>query len=155
MVTPFFRDHAVIVTGASSGIGRSLALRLAGQGARVTLAARNITRLETLAQACQQRGGQALVVPTDVSDEAQCRALVERTLHEYGRLDMLINNAGIGLVAKLEELPDLSLFKQVLAHAWLAGPADPPPFLAPRRSPFVRWRPAVRCKAAATFSRPA
>jgi len=109
-----FQDHTVVVTGASSGIGRSLALRLADQGARVTLAARNVTRLETLAQECRQRGGEAFIVPTDVADEAQCRALVERTLHEYGRLDMLINNAGIGLVARLDELHDLSLFKQVL-----------------------------------------
>ena len=113
MNTPFFQDHAVIVTGASSGIGRSLALRLADQGAQVVLAARSVERLEALAQACRQRGGRALVVPTDVANEGQCRALIERTLGEYGRLDMLINNAGIGLVAKLEDLPDLSLFKRV------------------------------------------
>jgi short-subunit dehydrogenase len=114
MTTPFFRDQAVIVTGASSGIGRALALRLADQGARVTLAARNVARLEALAQECRQRGGQAFVVPADVANEAQCRALVARTLGEYGCLDMLINNAGIGLVARLDELHDLHLFKQVL-----------------------------------------
>jgi short-subunit dehydrogenase len=109
-----FRDHVVIITGASSGIGKSLALRLADQGAQVVLAARSIKRLETLPQVCQQRGGRALVVPTDVASEAQCQALIERVLGEFGRLDMLINNAGVGLVAKLEVLPDLSLFKQVL-----------------------------------------
>ena len=114
MTTLFFRDQAVIVTGASSGIGRALALRLANQGARVTLAARNVARLEALAQECRQRGGQAFVVPADVANEAQCRALIERTLGAYGRLDMLINNAGIGLVARLDELHDLHLFKQVL-----------------------------------------
>jgi short-subunit dehydrogenase len=114
MNRPDFRDHAVIITGASSGIGRSLALRLADQGAQVVLAARSVERLGALAQACGHRGGRALVVPTDVSDEAQCRALVERAVDEYGRLDMLINSAGVGLVARLDELPDLSLFKHVL-----------------------------------------
>ncbi len=109
-----FKDQSVIVTGASSGIGRALALRLADQGARVALAARSVDRLETLAQECRQRGGQALVVPTDVADEAQCRTLVERALGEYGRLDMLINNAGFGQVARLDEMPDLHLFRQVL-----------------------------------------
>jgi len=114
MNTPSFQDHTVVVTGASSGIGRALALRLADQGAQVVLAARSVERLEALAQACRQRGGQALVVPTDVANEAQCQALIERALGEYGRLDMLVNNAGIGLVAKLEDLPDLGLFKHVL-----------------------------------------
>lgn len=109
-----FKNQSVIVTGASSGIGRELALRLADEGARVTLAARSVERLETLAQECRQRGGQALVVPTDVADEAQCRTMVERTSQEYGRLDMLINNAGFGLVARLDEMPDLRLFRQVL-----------------------------------------
>lgn len=114
MNIPTFKDQSVIITGASAGIGRSLALRLADEGARVVLAARSVERLESLAQECRQRGGQALVVSTDVADETQCWMLVERTLQEYGRLDMLINNAGIGLVARLDELPDLRLFKQVL-----------------------------------------
>lgn len=114
MTVSIFQDRSIIITGASSGIGRALALRLADEKGRVTLAARSVERLEALAQECRQRGGQALVVPTDVADEAQCRALVEHTLQAYGRLDMLINNAGIGLVARLDELSDLHLFKQVL-----------------------------------------
>ncbi len=114
MVVSIFNGQSVIVTGASAGIGRALALRLADEGARLTLAARSVERLDALAQECRQRGGQALAVPTDVTDEAQCRALVERALQTYGQLDMLINNAGIGLVARLDELPDLHLFKQVL-----------------------------------------
>src|SRR5512136_3492582 len=91
-----FQDKAVIVTGASSGIGRALALRLADQGAWIALAARDAQRLDTLAEECRQRGGKAIAVPTDVTDEAQCKALVERAVAEFGRLDMLINNAGIG-----------------------------------------------------------
>jgi short-subunit dehydrogenase len=114
MHAPAFKDHAVVVTGASSGIGRALTLRLADQGAWVALAARNVERLEVLAQECQQRGGKAIAVPTDVADEAQCKVLIEHAWREYGRLDMLINNAGIGMGAKFAGLPDLHLFKQVL-----------------------------------------
>lgn len=109
-----YKDHAVIVTGASSGIGRALALRLADQGAFLALAARNAERLAALSEECARRGGKAVPVPTDVSAEGQCQALVERTVKEYGRLDMLINNAGIGVASKLEDLPDLHLFKQVM-----------------------------------------
>lgn len=109
-----FQDQAVIVTGASSGIGRALVLRLADQGACVAVASRNVERLEALAQECRQRGGKAIAVTTDVSDEVQCRTLIERTREVYGRLDMLVNNAGIGVGSKLEDLPDLHLFKRVV-----------------------------------------
>jgi len=109
-----FQNHVVIVTGASSGIGRALALRLADQGASLALAARSAERLAALAEECIQRAGKAVPVPTDVSEEEQCQELVERTVHEYGQLDMLINNAGIGVASKLEDLPDLHLFKQVM-----------------------------------------
>jgi len=109
-----FQNPVVIVTGASSGIGRALALRLADQGASLALAARSAERLAALAEECIQRGGKAVPVPTDVSEEEQCQELVERTVHEYGQLDMLINNAGIGVASKLEDLPDLHLFRQVM-----------------------------------------
>ncbi|MBM3124168.1 MAG: SDR family oxidoreductase [Chloroflexi bacterium] len=109
-----FRNQAVIVTGASAGIGKSLALLLADQGAKVAIAARRADRLEQVGSECRSRGGEALVVPTDVSDEAQCRMLVEKTVAEFGRLDMLINNAGLAVVALLREYPDLHLFRHVM-----------------------------------------
>jgi short-subunit dehydrogenase len=110
---PFF-NQVVVITGASSGIGRALALQLAGQGAKVVLAARRADLLEDVAAECRQNGGEALVVPTDVADEAQCKLLIEKTIEEYGQLNMLINNAGLAVVALLEELPDLKLFKHTL-----------------------------------------
>lgn len=115
----FFHDQVAIVTGASSGIGRALALQLAGQGACVALAARDAARLEAVAAECRQHGGQkpggqALVVPTDVGQESQCQALVERTCQEFGRIDLLVNNAGIAVGGALADLPDLKLFKQVI-----------------------------------------
>jgi short-subunit dehydrogenase len=109
-----FREKTVIVTGASSGIGKALALRLADEGAWLTLAARNAQRLDSLAGECQQRGSKAIAIPTDVADESQCRALIQRTQETYGRIDTLVNNAGIDVVSKLEDLPDLHLFKQVV-----------------------------------------
>ena len=114
MNTDTFRDKAVIVTGASSGIGKALALRLADEGAWLALAARDAQRLDALAAECQQRGGKAVAVPTDVADESRCKALIERTQGTYGRVDVLINGAGIDVVGKLEDLPDLHLFKQVM-----------------------------------------
>ncbi len=109
-----FCEQSVIITGASSGIGRALALRLADQGAWLTLAARDAGRLEALAQECQPRGGKAIAVPTDIRDEDQCQAMVQRTIEAYQKVDMLVNNAGIAVTALFEELHDLSLFKQVM-----------------------------------------
>jgi short-subunit dehydrogenase len=109
-----FRNQVAIVTGASAGIGRSLALQLADQGAKVVLAARRVERLEQVAAECLQRGGETLVVPVDVGDETQCKALVEKTIAKYGRLDMLINNAGLAVTSLFEDLPDLHLFRHTM-----------------------------------------
>lgn len=109
-----FHDQVVIVTGASAGIGKALALQLAGQGARVVIAARRLDRLEQVAAECRQLGGEALPIPTDVSDELQCKALVEKTIATFGRLDMLVNNAGLAAIALLEEYPNLDLFQHVM-----------------------------------------
>ena len=109
-----FHDQVVIVTGASAGIGRSLSLLLASQCAKVVIAARRADRLQAIADSCHIFCGEVLVVPTDVSDEAQCKALIEKTIAEYGRLDMLINNAGMAASALFDEFPDLHLFKHTV-----------------------------------------
>jgi short-subunit dehydrogenase len=114
-----FSQNSVIVTGASLGIGRHLALQLAEKGAWLVLAARNQVELEHVAGLCRERGGRAIVVPTDVSDPSQCQALIERSVEEYGRIDTLINNAGIGMQARFDELPDLSVMERVmLVNFW-------------------------------------
>ena len=109
-----FRGHVVIVTGASAGIGKALALQLASQGAKVVIAARRAQRLEEVAAECRALGAEALVVPTDVTDETQCRMLVEKTVAAFGRVDMLINNAGLAATALFDEFPDLSLFHHTI-----------------------------------------
>jgi len=114
MKTDVFRDQVAIVTGASSGIGRALALQLAGQGAKVALAARRVNLLEQVAVACRNVGGEALVVPTDITDETQCKALVEKTITAFDRLDMLVNNAGLTVIARLEDYADLKLFHHTM-----------------------------------------
>ena len=116
-----FARTVVVVTGASSGIGEALALRLAGEGAWLALAGRRAERLEALAGVCIEKGGRALALPTDVTDETACRDLVDRAVAEYGRLDMLVNNAGITVGALLTELPDLTLFRRVMDVNFLGG----------------------------------
>jgi NADP-dependent 3-hydroxy acid dehydrogenase YdfG len=89
-----FSNMVAIVTGASSGIGREIALALAEKGARLVLAARSVGALEELAEKVRDGGGEVLVVPTDVTLQAQVNHLVEETVRCFGRVDLLISNAG-------------------------------------------------------------
>ncbi|VTS05629.1 SDR family oxidoreductase [Tuwongella immobilis] len=85
-----------ILTGASSGIGRAIAVQIAGNGAKVALASRSADRLREVAREIESRGGTCMVVPTDITQPDQRAALFERVQREWGGLDLLINNAGIG-----------------------------------------------------------
>lgn len=118
---PPFQDNVVVLTGASQGIGREMALQLAGQGAWLVLAARDAAALEELAELCRQTGGRAVAVPTDVADEAQCARLIEQALAAYGRIDTLINNAGISMWALFEKVTDLSIFERLLRVNYLGS----------------------------------
>jgi NAD(P)-dependent dehydrogenase (short-subunit alcohol dehydrogenase family) len=91
------QNQVVIVTGASRGIGRAIALLFAQQGARVVLAARNKRELEKVARQIGLPKGQALVIPCDVTRENQVKNLIKKTLQKYRRIDILINNAGLGI----------------------------------------------------------
>src|SRR5690348_5003709 len=106
-----FKEQVVIVTGASSGIGRELSYQLASQGAWLVLAARSLEKLEAVAAECRQRGAKALVVQTDVTDEAQCQRLIARTVETYGRIDVLMNNAGYGRPRRFAALQTLASLK--------------------------------------------
>jgi NADP-dependent 3-hydroxy acid dehydrogenase YdfG len=94
-----------LVTGASSGIGEATAAMLSAQGAAVALAARRKDRLEALAANIRSEGGTALVLESDVTDEGQASDAVERTVAELGRLDTLVNNAGVMLLGPVEGAP--------------------------------------------------
>lgn len=94
----------VVITGASSGIGAATALFFGERGYRVVLAARRMERLQDQAREIQSLGGQALAVPTDVTLFSQLQRLVDKTEREWGRIDILINNAGMGRLKWLDEL---------------------------------------------------
>ena len=99
------RGTVALVTGASSGIGAATATVLAAQGAAVALAARRRDRLDTLAAEIKDQGGTALVLECDVTDQQQAAAAVDRTVTELGRLDTLINNAGVMLLGPAAGAP--------------------------------------------------
>jgi 3-oxoacyl-[acyl-carrier protein] reductase len=102
-----------IVTGSSSGIGKAIALRLAEEGCRIVVAARRIALCDKLVQKIQERGGDAVAIPTDVMDEVQVDRLIAETVKRFGRLDILINNAGIGGKGPIAEM-STQAFDQVL-----------------------------------------
>ena len=116
-----YAGKVVVVTGASQGIGKALCLELAGQRPRLVLAARDGAALESVAASCRSRGAEALVVPTDVADEAACRALVERAVAAFSALDVLVNNAGMGMLARLEDVTDLSLYERLMRVNYLGS----------------------------------
>lgn len=100
-------DKVVIITGASSGLGVSFAEACAQAGADVVLAARRAEKLAATAALVEQTGRRCLTVPTDVADPAQCTALAEAAMKEFGHVDVLVNNAGVGTaVPALRETPE-------------------------------------------------
>jgi NADP-dependent 3-hydroxy acid dehydrogenase YdfG len=104
MTTPLDGTVA-LVTGASSGIGEATARALAAQGAKVAVAARRLERLEHLASEIGGGGHTALAIQSDITDQAQAIAAVERTVDELGRLDIVVNNAGQMLLGPIENAP--------------------------------------------------
>ena len=117
---PPFAGKAVVVTGASSGIGRALCLELARQRPRLVLAARDGVRLEEVALGCQKLGAETLVVKADVGSLEDCRHLIERTVERFAALDVLVNNAGIGMIARFDELSDLSVYERLIRVNYLS-----------------------------------
>src|SRR5882672_4084294 len=104
----------VILTGASEGIGRALALALAAKGARLALAARDRQRLETLAQECRALGGEARPLPTDVTSAQDCEWLVAETVKAFGGIDVVIHNAGVTMWSRFDALQDLGIFERIM-----------------------------------------
>jgi len=105
------KNKVVIITGASSGIGRALAKEFAAKGSRLSLGARRTELLEQLQQELPET--EILITKTNVSDENDCRALIEETIKRFGQIDVLINNAGISMRAIFEEV-DTKVIRQLM-----------------------------------------
>jgi NAD(P)-dependent dehydrogenase (short-subunit alcohol dehydrogenase family) len=109
-----FKDSVVLLTGASRGIGREMALQLADQQASLVLAARSESDLLEVTSACHERGANAVSVPVDVGNEEACKQLIDTAIAAHGRLDTLILNAGITMWALFEEIEDLSILEKIM-----------------------------------------
>lgn len=107
----FVKNKVVVITGASSGIGRALAKEFAAKGARLSLGARRTDLLEQLQQELPET--EMLIVKTDVSKEDDCRTLIDETVKRFGQIDILINNAGISMRALFEEV-DTKVIRQLM-----------------------------------------
>jgi clavulanate-9-aldehyde reducatase len=99
------KGRVIAITGASSGIGEATALACAAAGARVSLAARREDLLARVAERIEAAGGEALAIPTDVTDEQQARSFIEATNERFGRLDALVNNAGVMHLGPIDGAP--------------------------------------------------
>lgn len=110
----------IIITGASSGIGRAAALEFARRGANVVLAARREERLHDVAERVRRIGADALVVPCDVARRDDIQMLVRQTLERFGRIDVLVNNAGFGFSGTIEETPE-DVMRELLDVNYLAA----------------------------------
>lgn len=116
-----FKDNVVIITGASSGIGKELAYRLAEKGAWLVIAARNIQRLEEVKNECKKLGGRVLTVQTDVTEKEQCKHLIDATIKEYGKIDTLVNNAGITMWTMFEDITDIDIVEKIMKVNYLGS----------------------------------
>ena len=107
------RNKVVIITGASSGIGKALVYEFAKFGSKIVMAARNLAELQQMEKELNDKGIEVLAVQTDVTREDDCKHLIEQTVQKFGKIDILINNAGISMRALFDEL-DVDVIRRVM-----------------------------------------
>lgn len=116
-----FINKTIVITGASKGIGKALAVKLAQSGANLVLAARNKSDLQIVAQKCLEIGSKAIIVPTDVTNPEACQKLIKAGIEAFGAIDYLINNAGITMWTRFDCVEDLSLFERIMQVNYLGS----------------------------------
>src|SRR5580765_3486538 len=116
-----YAGKTLLITGASEGIGRALALELAAAGVKLVLLARDEARLQEAARACAARGAAVHTVAGDVARAADCRACVAQAVERFGGLDVLVNNAGVTMWARFDAVSDFSVYERLLAVNYLGA----------------------------------
>ena len=114
-------DQVIVISGASAGIGKALAYALAPQSPKLVLVARDGARLEKVAEVCRGFGAKALVVPTDIANSQSCADMIQRTIEEFSRIDVLVNNAGMSMWATVEEVQDVLSFQRIMEVNYLGS----------------------------------
>ena len=110
-------EKVAVITGGGRGIGRAMALKFAGEGAAVVVAARTKSEIEAVALEVRNEGGRAVAVPSDVAEEMDCERLIHETASQFGRVDILVNNAGeYGPVKPVEEITPVEWDRVVAVH---------------------------------------
>ncbi|XP_063539067.1 3-oxoacyl-[acyl-carrier-protein] reductase FabG-like [Cydia strobilella] len=109
-----FSGKVVLVTGASSGIGAATAILFSKEGASVAIVGRNETKLSNVAQKCEQLGAQPLVIRADVANETEASTIIKKTIDHFGKLDVLVNNAGLARKASVAESNSLKIYDEVM-----------------------------------------
>lgn len=108
-----FSEKVVVVSGASSGIGAEIAVQLANKGAIVVLASRNTDNLEVVCDKCRINSPDSVYITTDVSSESECKSMIDQTIELFGRIDVLISNAGVSMRAMVNDC-DTDVLKKVM-----------------------------------------
>lgn len=107
--------RVALVTGASSGIGAAIALKFISEGAKVAIVGRNVNKLKNVSSKCEELGSEHLTIVGDVTDDDSLKRIVDVTLHKYGQLDVLVNNAGIGGFSSILAPNALKIYDSVMA----------------------------------------
>jgi short-subunit dehydrogenase len=112
------QNNVTIITGASTGIGEELAYQLAEQGAHLVLTARRVTELARVANAVKKigdkTGSKVIIIGADIAIEGDCKKIIDAAIKEFGRIDTLVNNAGMTMWAKFEDIDDISMLSRIM-----------------------------------------
>ena len=117
------KDKAIVVTGASSGMGKVIVEQFVKEGAKVVAVARRVERLEALAESLKDEAGEIVIYPGDVSKLEVCEGMIDECVKQFGRLDVLVNNAGVATTTRFMDDEGLSEWNRVI-NTNLHGPAN-------------------------------